>query len=170
LYLHSLKLNPNRIKQIDGTTEVSSFGMFGRNVRWGIGLLYIHTVGLWVGGVTERPMAHEGNIALRESLNVTLSFDHDLVDGAPAARFASTFTELLESGVLLDGEAAGYLTQDQYAIPAKELAGGLFSAAQPAAIPFGYQVPFEEMVFENAELTNESDEPGQVFRRERGEE
>ncbi len=111
LFLRGLRLNPNWIKQTDGTTEVSSFGMFGKRVRWGIGLLYVHTVGLWVGGVAERPMAHEGSIALRESLNVTLSFDHDLVDGAPAARFASTFTELLESGALLDEEAPTPLFQ-----------------------------------------------------------
>jgi pyruvate/2-oxoglutarate dehydrogenase complex dihydrolipoamide acyltransferase (E2) component len=34
----------------------------------------------------------------REYLNVTLSFDHDIVDGAPAARFAGRFTELVQSG------------------------------------------------------------------------
>jgi pyruvate/2-oxoglutarate dehydrogenase complex dihydrolipoamide acyltransferase (E2) component len=38
-----------------------------------------------VGGIAEKPMAHEGFIALRECLHITLSFDHDIVDGAPAA-------------------------------------------------------------------------------------
>ncbi|MFN2167693.1 MAG: 2-oxo acid dehydrogenase subunit E2, partial [Anaerolineae bacterium] len=34
----------------------------------------------------------------REFLSLTMSFDHDIVDGAPAARFARRFTELLEQG------------------------------------------------------------------------
>jgi pyruvate/2-oxoglutarate dehydrogenase complex dihydrolipoamide acyltransferase (E2) component len=29
---------------------------------------------------------------------VTLSFDHDIIDGAPAARFVSRFRELIASG------------------------------------------------------------------------
>ena len=38
----------------------------------------------------------------REILDVTLSFDHDIVDGAPAARFASDFRALLEAAAALD--------------------------------------------------------------------
>ncbi|MCL4528602.1 MAG: 2-oxo acid dehydrogenase subunit E2 [Chloroflexi bacterium] len=104
LFFHALKLKPNWVKQVEGTAEVSSFGMFGKRPGWGIGFLNVHTIGLWVGGIAVKPMAHEGNIALRDCLHVTLSLDHDIVDGAPAARFASTFAELLESGAALDGE------------------------------------------------------------------
>ena len=82
------------------------FGMFGEGLRWGIGLLYIHTVGLWVGAIAEKPMAYEGSIALRKCLHLTLSIDHDVVDGAPAGRFVGTFIKLLESGVVLDEKAA----------------------------------------------------------------
>jgi len=32
---------------------------------------------------------------------MTLSFDHDIVDGAPAARFAQTITEMIENGSVL---------------------------------------------------------------------
>lgn len=106
LFIRAVKLKPDWAKQFEGTAEVSAFGMFGKRPGWGIGFLNVHTVGLWVGGIAEKPMAFEGNIALRECLHVTLSLDHDVVDGAPAARFASTFAELLESGAALDGEAA----------------------------------------------------------------
>ncbi len=106
LFFRGLKLNPDWVKRVEGTAEVSAFGMFGKRPGWGIGFLNVHTVGLWVGGIAEKPMAYEGGIALRECLHVTLSFDHDIVDGAPAARFASTFVELLESGAALEGEAA----------------------------------------------------------------
>jgi pyruvate/2-oxoglutarate dehydrogenase complex dihydrolipoamide acyltransferase (E2) component len=33
-----------------------------------------------------------------EILNVTLSFDHDTIDGAPAARFANSFQQYIEAG------------------------------------------------------------------------
>jgi pyruvate/2-oxoglutarate dehydrogenase complex dihydrolipoamide acyltransferase (E2) component len=31
-------------------------------------------------------------------LNLTVTFDHDIVDGAPAARFVHRLVELVESG------------------------------------------------------------------------
>jgi pyruvate/2-oxoglutarate dehydrogenase complex dihydrolipoamide acyltransferase (E2) component len=34
----------------------------------------------------------------REILNLTVMFDHDIVDGAPAARFMRRLVELIESG------------------------------------------------------------------------
>lgn len=41
---------------------------------------------------------------IREQLYQTLTFDHDIVDGAPAARFVKRFSELLKSGELLRAE------------------------------------------------------------------
>jgi pyruvate/2-oxoglutarate dehydrogenase complex dihydrolipoamide acyltransferase (E2) component len=102
LYMRILKLNPAWVKQVAGTTVVSSFGMFGKRSGWGIGFLSVYTLGMLVGGIAEKPMAHEGQIALRECLHVTLSFDHDIVDGAPATRFARTFAELVESAEALE--------------------------------------------------------------------
>ena len=34
----------------------------------------------------------------REYLNLTVSFDHNMIDAAPAARFTQRLTELIESG------------------------------------------------------------------------
>jgi pyruvate/2-oxoglutarate dehydrogenase complex dihydrolipoamide acyltransferase (E2) component len=106
------RLNPNWMRLIDGTAQLSSFGMFGKGTRWGIGLLYMHSVGLWVGGVVEKPMAYQGSIALRDCLHLTLSFNHDAIDGAPAGRFAGEMIELLESASLLDEEIAMISVQE----------------------------------------------------------
>lgn len=38
----------------------------------------------------------EGRIEIREYLCLTLSFDHDIIDGAPAARFTQQFREFIE--------------------------------------------------------------------------
>jgi hypothetical protein len=57
LFFRGLKLNPDWVRRIEGTTEVSSFGMFGKRAGWGLGCLNVHTVGFWVGGLAEKPMA-----------------------------------------------------------------------------------------------------------------
>jgi pyruvate/2-oxoglutarate dehydrogenase complex dihydrolipoamide acyltransferase (E2) component len=40
----------------------------------------------------------DGQIEIRERLSMTVSFDHDIIDGAPAARFTQRFKELIETG------------------------------------------------------------------------
>ena len=82
---------------------LTSVGMFGKGGGWGIGFLPTHNLGITVGGINEKPGVHQGQIAIREYLNLTISFDHDIIDGAPAARFASILTETIESGVVLEG-------------------------------------------------------------------
>jgi len=103
-YMRLHKLNPPAFKKIGGTTMVTSIGMFGKRGGWGLGFLGYHTVGMLVGGISDQPIAYNGTIALRECLHVTLSFDHDIVDGAPAARFARTFSELVEEATVLEDE------------------------------------------------------------------
>jgi len=47
----------------------------------------------------------DGQIETREHLCLTVTFNHDIVDGAPAARFLKRFSELLMTGELLLDEA-----------------------------------------------------------------
>ena len=103
LFFWILKMNPQWFKQMAGTVVLTSVGMFGKGGGWGIGFLSTHNLGITVGGINEKPGVHQGHIAIREILNLTLSFDHDIIDGAPAARFARILTETIESGVVLEG-------------------------------------------------------------------
>ena len=102
LFFEVVKKNPHWFKQLEGTTTVTSVGMFGTSGGWGIAFLPTHTLGLTVGGITQKPGVHEGQIEIREYLNLTISFDHDIVDGAPAARFTRRFIELLEGATVLE--------------------------------------------------------------------
>ena len=97
-----LRKSPQRLKRYSGTCLVTSVGMFGRGSGWGFGFLPFHTLGLTVGGIAEKPGVVEGRIEIREYLSLTITFDHDVVDGAPAARFAQRLKEHLESGYGLD--------------------------------------------------------------------
>ncbi|MFC2023665.1 2-oxo acid dehydrogenase subunit E2 [Chloroflexota bacterium] len=48
------------------------------------------------------PLVVDGQVEIRERLSVTVSFDHDIIDGAPAARFTQRFKEMIESAYGLD--------------------------------------------------------------------
>jgi pyruvate/2-oxoglutarate dehydrogenase complex dihydrolipoamide acyltransferase (E2) component len=96
---------PHLIKAYYGTVLVSSIGMFGEGAGWAIPAPN-HTLQVTLGGITRRPAFFEGRIEAREFLSVTISFDHDIVDGAPAARFTQHFKELVEAGDGLDNGGA----------------------------------------------------------------
>ncbi len=51
---------------------------------------------LGVGQIKEEPTAYQGEICLRQRMALSLTFDHRLVDGAPAARFLQRVRELIE--------------------------------------------------------------------------
>jgi pyruvate/2-oxoglutarate dehydrogenase complex dihydrolipoamide acyltransferase (E2) component len=95
LFLRLLFKNPQMIKDYYGTVLVTSIGMFGRGSGWGIPVPN-HTLQLTLGGICEKPGVIEHRIEVREYLSVTISFDHDVVDGAPAARFVQQLKELIE--------------------------------------------------------------------------
>ena len=76
--------------------------MFARGGGWGFGILPFHTLGIAIGGIAERPGVVDGRIEIREYLDLTISLDHDIVDGAPAARFTRQLCELIESGYGLE--------------------------------------------------------------------
>lgn len=56
---------------------------------------------LAVGRVAERPAAFEGRLCLRHTMHATLSVDHRVMDGVPAAAFLDRIVELLEKPFLL---------------------------------------------------------------------
>ena len=92
-----------RIKARAGTTLVTSVGKFAAIS----GFSFTFSTGpraavFVVGGVVEKPWVYGGRIAPRSVLSLSVMVDHDLVDGAPAARFASRLKELIESAADLE--------------------------------------------------------------------
>jgi pyruvate/2-oxoglutarate dehydrogenase complex dihydrolipoamide acyltransferase (E2) component len=97
LFLWILFKNPQLIKEYYGTVLVSSIGMFGTGGGWGLPVPN-HTLQLTLGGIAKKPGIVDDRIEVREYLSVTISIDHDIIDGAPAARFTQRLKELIESG------------------------------------------------------------------------
>jgi pyruvate/2-oxoglutarate dehydrogenase complex dihydrolipoamide acyltransferase (E2) component len=97
LFLWIVERYPKMEKKYKGTVELSSVGMFGKGSSWGIPPAG-PTLSIIVGGIGEKPGVVDGHIAVRDYLSLTISFDHDIIDGAPAARFTQRLKELIESG------------------------------------------------------------------------
>ena len=98
------RLDPTISTSMAGTVGVTAVGMFGeRHSGWGV-FPVTQVLGLLVGSIAWKPAVVEGRVEPREILNLTVVFDHDVVDGAPAARFVRRLVELIESGYGLDDE------------------------------------------------------------------
>lgn len=70
-----------------GTVGLTSVGMFGKD-HSGRGISTgTHGLDQVVGSMFWKPALVEGNIVPRQMFNQTILFDHDVIDGAPAARF-----------------------------------------------------------------------------------
>lgn len=80
-----------------GVVGVTAVGMFGAGSMWLIPLSSA-TVTIAIGSISKRPVIIDGDLQEHEFLCLTVSFDHDIVDGAPAARFTRRFSEILSSG------------------------------------------------------------------------
>jgi pyruvate/2-oxoglutarate dehydrogenase complex dihydrolipoamide acyltransferase (E2) component len=88
-------------RQRIGTVAVTAVGMFAGGGGFGITSLTLMSLEVIVGGMTQRPRIVDGEVAIRDVLDLTLAIDHNVVDGAPAARFAAEFRELLESAAVI---------------------------------------------------------------------
>jgi len=81
-----------------GTVSVTAVGMFGKgHSGWGIATTP-NSLSLVVGSIARKPAVVDERIVPRDILNLTVLFDHDVVDGAPAARFTRRLLELIEGG------------------------------------------------------------------------
>ncbi len=56
---------------------------------------------LAVGRIVQKPAVVEQTVQIRPQMTITLSYDHRVIDGAPAARFLQTLRQLLESPYLM---------------------------------------------------------------------
>ncbi len=100
LYWDRLLNDPFRMKRQMGTVAVTAVGMFA-DIRsgsgWGIPIEF-HPLTVAIGAIARKPAFAGERVENREFLNLTLMFDHDVIDGAPMAMFLQRFRELVESG------------------------------------------------------------------------
>ena len=83
-----------------GTFTISNLGMFGQDGFTPI-LNPPETGILGVGRIVEKPAVHKGEIKIRSMMTLSLTWDHRVVDGAPAAAFLQTVGRYLEEPRLM---------------------------------------------------------------------
>ena len=95
LLKYMIRLGSRSIKMAKrfGKVAVTSVGMFGGAASWFIPISSA-TVLVTVGGIKK----NMGMGKVAELLHLTVSFNHDIIDGAPAARFTKRLIEIIESG------------------------------------------------------------------------
>ena len=84
----------------DGTFTISNVSMLGMDGFTPV-LNPPETGILGVGRVLEKPAVFEGEIAIRHMMTLSMTFDHRVVDGAPAMTFLKTLARYLEQPLLL---------------------------------------------------------------------
>jgi len=97
IFISSMLFNPKKIAKQGFNIIVTSMGMFGAG--GGHIIPYQHcSLCISVGGITRKPGIVDNRVEPREYLSITATFDHDITDGAPAARFAQVLKDYIECG------------------------------------------------------------------------
>ncbi len=90
-----------RAEDLEGAGfTVTNLGMYGID-RFTAIIDQPQTGILAVGRIVQKPVAIENTIEIRPQMTLTLSYDHRVIDGAPAARFLQTVRQLLENPCLM---------------------------------------------------------------------
>lgn len=83
-----------------GTFTVTNVGAF-HSVDWFTPLINQPEAGIiGLGRIVDTPVARDGQIVIRPMLGVSLSFDHRIIDGTPAAEFLKIVLDLMEDPCL----------------------------------------------------------------------
>lgn len=92
------KLQPE--EYTGATFSISNLGMMG--IKEFTAIINPPEAGiLAIGGASPTPVVRDGQITIRNIMNVTMSCDHRVIDGATGAKFLQTFKQMLENPVLM---------------------------------------------------------------------
>lgn len=98
MFWRAFSRSPRLKQRIGGTVQVTAVGMFGQGTAWGIAPASEYTLMVVLGSIAEKPGVIAGHIGIRQYLCLNVSADHNVIDGAPLARFLTRLKELIESG------------------------------------------------------------------------
>ncbi len=83
-----------------GTFTITNAGMYG--VDYGTPIINEPEVGiLSIGRIQEKPAVYNGEIVARWMMGLSLSYDHRVLDGAPAMQFVAEVVHILQNPYLL---------------------------------------------------------------------
>lgn len=83
-----------------GNVAITSIGMMGNVKGWFIPKS-VHPICFGISAITKKPIVIEDKVEIRDILHMTVLLDHDVIDGAPMARFINDLSENIEKGIEL---------------------------------------------------------------------
>ena len=92
------QLSPGELQ--GGTFTITNLGNFGIDAFTPI-INPPESAILGVGRILKKPVVHNDEIVIRSMLTLSLTFDHRVVDGAPAAQFLQTISDYIQDPYLL---------------------------------------------------------------------
>ncbi|MDQ3748406.1 MAG: pyruvate dehydrogenase complex dihydrolipoamide acetyltransferase [Acidobacteriota bacterium] len=92
------KLQPE--EYTGATFSISNLGMFG--IEQFTAIINPPEAAIFaVGSAAPKAVVRDGEIVIRNLMNVTMSCDHRVIDGATGAKFLQTFKQMLENPILM---------------------------------------------------------------------
>lgn len=80
----------------DSTITISNFGVLGGGGLWATPIInYPEAAILAVARIQKQPIIKNGELTLRDMLNLSWSFDHRIIDGDMAATFSNYYANLI---------------------------------------------------------------------------
>ena len=95
-----LARNPFRAKRNSGTVLVTTVNAIGRSAGWILPTRSLHNLSVGLGSISRKPWVVDGKVVVRDILHLTISMNHDVIDGVPARRFVQDLASIIESGRL----------------------------------------------------------------------
>ena len=90
-----------RVHRQTGTVQVTAVGMFAGGGGFAIAPPTLASLLVVVGGLSKRARVIDERIVVRDVLDLTVTIDHNVVDGAPATRFGAELRSVVESAAAL---------------------------------------------------------------------
>lgn len=88
--------DPFRVKKNMGTAMITNVGVLGNISGWVLPKS-IHNLSFAMGSIIKKPWVVDNQIVIRNILHLTILFDHDAVDGSPAAKFTGNLVRNIEN-------------------------------------------------------------------------
>ncbi len=99
--MYAVMSRSHRVHDAIGTVQVTALGMFAAGGGFAIAPPSLASLAVVVGGINANPILVDGNIETLDLLDLTVTIDHNVVDGAPATRFAADLRQIMQRASVL---------------------------------------------------------------------
>lgn len=94
--MYAVMSRSRRVRLATGTVQVTAVGMFADGGGFAIAPPTLASVVVVVGGLSARPLVIGDTVQIRDVLDLTVTVDHNVVDGAPATRFGAELRRIMQ--------------------------------------------------------------------------